>query len=301
MKRILAVVPVHNRKETTLRFLPALKGQQTAGFTLDTLIVDDGSTDGTASAIREHFPETMLFEGDGNLWWAGGINAGFSYALKHGYDFVYTVNDDIVLSSDTLEKLYAALGRTKAPAVASSAFHKPDGTLLLAGWRCHGPLRKWTHNRHLSPENTATQNIDSLSSKSTLIPTAVIRSVGLFDRHHFPQHFSDIEYFERVKKAGFPIIVDGKSRIITQGSDSNFHQLLVNRRLSTLLSTFRDIKYAHHLKTVYYSTTRTGPLFIGLTQFAYRMLPYVVWILCKIVVPRPYLRALLIRTGRLNG
>ncbi len=73
------MIPVHNRKKLTRECLASLQNQDTKHFTV--IVVDDGSTDGTSEMIRAEFPDTILLQGDGGLWWVGSINKGIRYAL----------------------------------------------------------------------------------------------------------------------------------------------------------------------------------------------------------------------------
>ena len=95
MDKIAIIIPVFNRKNTTLNCLYQLQNITRKGFAIDIIVIDDGSTDGTSDALRQNYPDTILLKGGGNLWWSGGVNKGFEYALKEKYEFVYTINDDV--------------------------------------------------------------------------------------------------------------------------------------------------------------------------------------------------------------
>ena len=77
---IYVVIPVHNRKDFTRNCLLSLQKQSFQAF--EVVIVDDGSTDGTAEMLREEFPELPVLKGDGNLWWTASVNMGIKYALE---------------------------------------------------------------------------------------------------------------------------------------------------------------------------------------------------------------------------
>ena len=92
---IAAILTVHNRREKTLcclRYLfdalKAYNGQKgtTSTIALSVFVTDDGCTDGTANAIREKFPSEGIhvIQGDGNLFWAGGMRLAWQTAIDSG-------------------------------------------------------------------------------------------------------------------------------------------------------------------------------------------------------------------------
>src|ERR1700751_1054488 len=94
---VFILLPVHNRKTITLQFVNRLKKQTHQNFQL--ILVDDGSTDGTADAVLSELPNTKVIRGDGNLWWGGGLQAGVDYLKQSCVDsdpIVLMINDDTI-------------------------------------------------------------------------------------------------------------------------------------------------------------------------------------------------------------
>ena len=86
--RLYVVLPVHDRRELTLRALRSLARCSRDGLEPRVIVVDDGSRDGTAEAVRAAFPGVELLRGDGSLFYAGGTNLGLRAALAAGADLV---------------------------------------------------------------------------------------------------------------------------------------------------------------------------------------------------------------------
>ena len=69
------------------------------------IVVDNVSTDRTVEYIMKNFPRVLLFPQLKNLGFGGGNNFGIEYALNHGADFIYLLNQDAWIESDTIQIL----------------------------------------------------------------------------------------------------------------------------------------------------------------------------------------------------
>ena len=98
--KVALVVPTHNRKAKTLRFLAQMADQTYVA--LQVIIVDAGSRDGTPEAVNQQFPLAVVLPVNARNFWAGATNAGVRYALEAGFDYVLTMNDDAVVQPTKL-------------------------------------------------------------------------------------------------------------------------------------------------------------------------------------------------------
>jgi len=302
MDRIGIIIPVHNRLNTTLSCLGQLQNIQTTGFKVETIIIDDGSTDGTPDAVKENYPNTEILKGDGNLWWAGGVNKGFDYALEKGFDFVYLINDDIQLFPDTLQILYDTLKIHKNSVCSSISLIKKD-YVYYAGYKIVGPFKRTRSlvNGALSDSfKGRILKADTLSTKSVLIPTEIIKKGGCLDSKNLPHNYSDWDYFIRLKQKGYSLLVNMDSRIETGLSDSNFHHLILEKNRRQIIKTFFDIKYANHLKTMYIYSKKDKGFITGHVGFVINIFPYIVWAFMKVILSDSILLKILKRTGRIE-
>src|SRR5262249_29200797 len=88
--RLVAGVLHWNGGEDPPRALESLAG-------IETVCVDNGSTDGSDLEIERRFPEVELVRNGANLGFAGGSNVGIARALERGADWVLLVNNDAVV------------------------------------------------------------------------------------------------------------------------------------------------------------------------------------------------------------
>ena len=87
--------------------------------TLDVYVVDNDSTDGSADYIQSHFPSAKLVRAAENLGFSKANNLGMQYALDHGYDYVYLLNQDAWLEPGAMEKLVSTAEQHPEYAVLS--------------------------------------------------------------------------------------------------------------------------------------------------------------------------------------
>lgn len=204
--RIAAVMTCHNRREKTLACLASLREQRLDDIVIDVVLVDDGSTDGTATAVEESFPEVEILCGDGALFWAPGMRLALAHAARGDYDFYLWLNDDTELDKDAVETLLATYREVTErghfePVVVGSTRDPRDGAITYGGrvrpsaWR---PSRFQTVNPADRPLPVATMN-----GNVVLVPRAVYRTVG--NMSPYRHSFADQDYGLRVRAAGFSV------------------------------------------------------------------------------------------------
>lgn len=70
-----------------------------------TIVVDNGSTDGTQDFIKNNFPEVEFIQSEENLGFGKANNIGIEKAYKQGAEFFYLMNQDVWIFEDSFEKL----------------------------------------------------------------------------------------------------------------------------------------------------------------------------------------------------
>jgi GT2 family glycosyltransferase len=203
---IAVLITVHNRRQITLTGLSCLFAQELPpGYSMEVILVDDGSTDGTSEAIRQQFPQVRLLQGSGQLYWGGGMRMAFGTALQQGFDYYLWLNDDAFLYSGALQRLLACSEQLGPEAVVVGATWDPQsGQMLTSG--CVVARKRFF--RVLKPQLPGEQPIKvaTMAGNCVLIPDKVARSVGNIDAA-FPHGLGDLDYGWRVTKGGFSVWV----------------------------------------------------------------------------------------------
>jgi O-antigen biosynthesis protein len=98
------VIPNWNGKELLKRFLPSWFAAVTGHPGSEIIVVDNGSTDGSAQWIGENYPNVRVIALSENLGFGGGSNAGVRAARN---DVVVLLNSDMRVEPDFLAPLLA--------------------------------------------------------------------------------------------------------------------------------------------------------------------------------------------------
>ena len=203
-QRLAALLTCHTRRDQTLRCLSSLAASKevaSACSIVDTFLVDDGCSDGTAAAVRSQFPDVHVIAGTGSLFWCGGMRLAWTHAAANDYDGYLWLNDDVTLDHDAIERLLAV----------SSRLARDDGAVIVVGG---------TRAEEAGTMHAATYG--GLSSQGVLPTSADVRRINLFNGNivlvsrrafqvlgglspAYTHGLADIDYGVRAKKAGVPV------------------------------------------------------------------------------------------------
>ena len=259
--KVEIVIPVHNRCKTTLQALRSLHRLESRLTQSHIIIVDDGSTDGTSSAIRDAFPQVEIIAGDGSLHYAGGINRGIAVALERAPDYVLVANDDSIFHPQFLERLITT---------ACQNPHSIVGAMLLLWDRPHQVFQvdfKWSTQKggwQQADSSSVFQlsrepfEVEGLAGNCVLIPVKAIRECGLMDERNFPHGWGDIQYFVRMRKAGWKLIIEPKAYVWCEPNTNPppLHTLPVGDILNIL---FRNRRHPLNLQRQFIARWESAP------------------------------------------
>jgi GT2 family glycosyltransferase len=121
------VVVSFNRLEYLKKCLLALS-QQTRKLD-EIIVVENGSTDGSAEFIKSNYPTVTLYETGKNLGGAGGFAWGVDLAIAAGHDAAWLMDDDAEPHADAVGYLCSTMDKSKRrPAFVTSLVVNDEGT-----------------------------------------------------------------------------------------------------------------------------------------------------------------------------
>lgn len=230
-ERVLAVVVNWNGREVLPQTLEALGS--TLHPHLEIVVVDNGSTDGSAAAVPEPVRLVPLQE---NLGYAGGLNRVLRPALEGGDDpgaqppdHFLLLNNDVLVEPETVTRLLE-LAREKGPGIYGPKVllqGRPDR--LDAAW---GRIT-WSHvlcsfrgkGARDGPRFGRVRRVQLLLGCALLVHRRVFRDVGLFDERFFMYH-EEVDFLFRAGRCGYPAYYCPAARVRHRRAHSTRRQPL---------------------------------------------------------------------------
>jgi GT2 family glycosyltransferase len=221
--KLYVILPVHNRIHITAKFVQCLLEQTYKNYHL--ILVDDGSTDGTADFVRERVAALTILCGDGNLWWAGALTKAYKYLSgidAANDDIVLIANDDTTLDADYFETVVCDEDLKPGTLLVSPGhrissedrtFYRPQTELGFAvDWRS---LRVYPVEEG--------EEVDATTTRGLYMLYSTYRSLGPLHPHLLPHYLSDLEYTIRAKRRGLRLIPSRNSHILVDRSTTGSH------------------------------------------------------------------------------
>ncbi len=131
----LIILPTYNEAENVLQVSKEGLAQDPS---LEILVVDDNSPDGTADLVESSMaqePRLHLLRRERKLGLGSAYLAGFRYGLEHGYDLILSMDCDLSHNPNDLPRLLAAAAESD---LVIGSRYVPGGG--ISNWRLHRRL-----------------------------------------------------------------------------------------------------------------------------------------------------------------
>ena len=233
------IVPVHNRSKITNKFADCLLQQTFQNYNF--ILVDDGSIDDTVKSIKKKIKNLTLLKGDGNLWWAGGIQMGIDWLkknIKNKSEIVLITNDDIIFDKFYLENAINILKNT-------------ERSFLIASYKNNLETNSLYYynnkNGRIFQENNLNFNANCFAINSSFCQFKYLEDVGDFNTKLLPHYLSDIEFSYRVIKKGYKVIANKKVQVEWDIKSTGIHKS-------------EEISFIEYLRIVFTNKYSSNPI-----------------------------------------
>lgn len=185
------------------------------------IVVDNGSTDGTQDYIKSHFPEVEFIQSPENLGFGKANNIGIEKAYKNGADFFYLMNQDAWIYEDSIQKLLDVY--ESYPAKTEIGILSPmhlDGSeqkldIFLDKYIAQNFETRMISDFYLNTPKTHYE-ISFVNAAHWFLPKETIQKVGGFNPYFF-HYGEDNEYVNRLKYHGKKILLCPASKVVHDG------------------------------------------------------------------------------------
>ncbi len=238
MKSIFIILLNWNNGEDTEECLHSLRRFLPPSYRI--IVVDNGSSDGSAEKLPRKFPEDQFIFNGKNLGFAEGNNVGIRSALSQGADYLVLLNNDTVARNDFVGRLIETAERDERIGIVGAKIKYFDSADRI--WFAGGSISLWRGTAYHcglnrvddSKRYAGIQDASFVTGCLMLIRREVFQSIGFFDKCYFA-YLEDLDLCYRAAQAGWKLKVDLDCEIL--------HKVGNSQRKSTSLSP-SEIYYA---------------------------------------------------------
>jgi hypothetical protein len=223
--RLSVVVPTHDTRELTLRCLSSIATAIAHG--VEVVLVDDGSRDDTARAVRDRFPAVSVLRHDAAEGFTASANDGLR--VTHG-DILLLLNSDTEVEEEALPRLADAFAADPRLGIASPRLLNPDRSPQWSGGAA--PTLAWLFllasgipaaldavpgYRRIRPVRSETPGLlDWVTGAAMAIRRETWDEVGPLD-NRFRFYAQDLDFCLRAHDVGWQVRLVGESQVVHVG------------------------------------------------------------------------------------
>lgn len=244
LHKIYVIVITYKGHQWYERCFTSLRNSE---YPVQTIVIDNASNDGTVEYIREHFPEIYLIESKENLGFGRANNIGMRYALDHGCDYVFLLNQDAWVEPNTLTELVRVAEKYPEYGILSPIHLNADKGSIephLLSFIANEKITDPTFVQDLY-FNTLKEVYTSkyINAAGWLLPKSTLNTIGGFDPifYHYEE---DDDYLNRVLYHGLKVGVVPSARMVhdhREGTSALSNGQLTIRRQQYLLVRFTNL------------------------------------------------------------
>jgi len=216
--------------------------QTAPALSVEIIVVDSASGDGSPHMVRDHFPEVRLIASDKNLGYAGGNNAGAAAARGR---YLLLLNPDTVVSPEAPARMVDYMETHLAVGALGPQLLWPEGRVqssrrrfptlgalfwestLLEQWFPHNRYAQAYHLAEQAPDHI--QKVDWVVGAAILIRRAAWLQVGPIDETFF-MYFEETDWCRRSAELGWEVHYLPTAQV-THYEGKSSEQLLAERTL----------------------------------------------------------------------
>jgi GT2 family glycosyltransferase len=214
------------------------------------IVVDNNSSDGTAGAVRQKYPEVTVIENQENKGFAAANNQGIE---KSSGEYVLLLNPDTIVHPNSLDILVQFLDDNPDVGSCGPKLLNDDGSaqasvrrfptfrgVLYSHTVCRllglfrSQYRKWKM-KDFGYDNQA--DVDQIMGAAMMVRRSIIVQIGQLDSDFF-MYYEEVDWCYRIKQAGWRIVFLPEAVITHTGGRSSAQAPLKRIMMLTSLMAF---------------------------------------------------------------
>ncbi|MFC6267079.1 glycosyltransferase family 2 protein [Frigoriflavimonas asaccharolytica] len=200
MPKIYIIIVTYNAMKWAEKCFSSLRK---SSLPVQTIVIDNGSTDGTQDFVKANFPEVEFIQSPENLGFGKANNIGIEKAYKQGADFFYLMNQDAWVFENSVQKLIDVYNQlpNKNEIGILSPMHL-DGSEKKLDLHFENYIGKYAKTNRLISDIFLKQQkphyeIDFVNAAHWFLPKDTIEQIGGFNPFYF-HYGEDYDYVNRV-------------------------------------------------------------------------------------------------------
>lgn len=220
MEKIAVVVVTYNRCELLKQSIEALEKQSLMPDGV--IVINNASTDGITKDYLDNYEGNLpldIIHSEKNTGGAGGFSLGVQLAFEKGFDWIFLMDDDVLIHQDCLSELI----KVNHPCMIAVREYK-DGSLVersaieynLSNPFLLNPKRCAVGEKYQSRYNMpAVLEVDNVAFEGFMVHRQVVEKIGYPNPNYFI-FYDDVDYALRAKQAGFTILAVRDAILVRQ-------------------------------------------------------------------------------------
>lgn len=211
LPKVFLIILQYNNSKDTIRCLDSIL--KTQYLNSEVILIDNASSsehlENSENYLKNQIQKKIslaqskvkkchLIKNESNLGYAGGNNKGIRYAINHGADYIFILNNDITIGSKTLGDLIEAGISDNKAGILAPVTKEGDGIN-------YGGKINWLKSQ-LKNLKKYDSSPDYIQGSALLIKKRVVEKIGLFDEKYF-LYFEDADYSLRAREAGYKLLI----------------------------------------------------------------------------------------------
>lgn len=234
MKKTGIVICNYNKREYVVNCIQSVLESKTDDF--DIYVVDNASTDDSVDAIREKYGDKVtLLVNPENLGGSGGFNTGIRKVLEEGYEYLYCLDNDVLVDENAVGALVDYLDDHPKTGVAGSIVYHMDYPEYVQQYGLDIDFENFTAITHyadfLDDGSVPDVNFcDTVATCSVMLRTSCIKNtdIGIMPEDNFI-YWDDMEWIYRFTLAGFGVVTVKDSVVLHKmGSNARPANTFIN-------------------------------------------------------------------------